>query len=151
MRRNTRIVIGLAAVAGLSLTGCQKPPPSITVWTGAESLNQPALCWAFESDILQPGECAEEILQGQNAEALTIIKPVAGNTVGISVDPEVAESGWTPVLGGQRVTQTPLTSTYFRFTFPLGVPQTGVPLQVVAGKDAKTKGIWSVRLIPGDS
>ena len=136
------------AVATLALAGCQKPPPAISFWTGTTSTSEPALCWAFESDNLQPAECAQEIISGRQTDGLTILEPMAGNTVGISVDPEVAAAGWTPTLGGQALTQSPLTTTYFRFTFPLGVPETGLPLQVVAGQDTRTKGIWSVLLLP---
>ncbi len=71
-----------------------------------------------------------------------------GDTVGISVDPKVADAGWTPVIGQQRLTSTPLDTTYYRFTYPdlQEVPADGVLLQIVAGRGESTKGIWVFRL-----
>lgn len=148
MRVKRSLAVGTLLLSAAALTGCQKPAPAISMWTGTNSINETALCWAFDSDQLQPESCAEEILQGRKTDGLAILEPVAGNTVGISVDKAVAEAGWTVSIAGQTITPTPLNQTYFRFTFPLGVQATGVPVQVVAGKDGMTKGIWSVLLIP---
>jgi hypothetical protein len=47
------------------------------------------------------------------------------------------------------LTSTPLTSPYFRFTFPdlQEVPEDGVLLQIVAGQGDSTRGIWIFRLV----
>jgi hypothetical protein len=78
---------------------------------------------------------------------------VPGETVGISVDTAVAEAGWFPVIGDQRLTEQPLTSTYYRFQFPSlqEVPADGLSLQVVAGRDTKTRGIWVFKLVPANA
>ncbi|MDZ7578887.1 MAG: hypothetical protein U0904_12040 [Candidatus Nanopelagicales bacterium] len=140
--------LSMAAGAVLILSGCQKPPPAITVWSGTTSVDQPALCWAFDSESLSPGECAEEIITGSVSTGVEQIEAEAGNTVGISVDTAVAESGWFLKIGGQTVNQEPLTGTYFRFTFPMGMPKNGMPMQVVAGNSGNVRGIWLVRLVP---
>ena len=74
---------------------------------------------------------------------------IPGQVIGISVDPVVADAGWFPVIGSQRLTQQPITSTYYRFTYPdlQEVPADGVSLQVVAGADG-TLGLWVFQLIP---
>jgi hypothetical protein len=53
-------------------------------------------------------------------------------------------------VGNQRLTSTPITSTYYRFTFPelQEIPAEGLLLQIVAGSDANTRGIWVFKLDP---
>lgn len=143
--------LSLAAGTALVLSGCQKPPPAVTVWSGTTSVDQRALCWAFESDSLTPGQCADEILSGTSTAGTAELKAQAGNVVGISVDTAVAESGWTLRIGGQAVNREPLTGTYFRFTYPLGIPPSGIPMQIVAGRNGKTRGIWTVKVLPADA
>lgn len=151
MRRNPKLALGLAAIAGLALSGCQKPPPSISVWTNGQSDQVAPLCWSFESDGLTSGECTEGNLREQLSSDSGVIEVAAENTVGISVDQDVAEAGWTPVINGNALTNKPLTETYFRFTYPLGAPAEGIPLQIVAGQDQIPKGVWSIRLAPRES
>ena len=138
---------GLAAVA-MTVTGCEKPAPGITVFSGTSSIRSEALCWAFDSDQLTPGECADEILRGQTTQGIQTLPAVPGNTVGISVDPVVAESGWNIVIGGQSLSESPLTTNYFRFTLPLQLGSQALPLQIVSGQDTKIRGVWIVGLEP---
>ncbi|MEI2715802.1 MAG: hypothetical protein V9E98_02200 [Candidatus Nanopelagicales bacterium] len=146
-------VLGLVALAGaaMTLTACEKPPPGVSVFSGPASVRSEALCWAFESDQLTPGECAQEILQGQPTGGIQNLSVTPGDTVGVSVDPVVAESGWTISIGGQKLIETPLTTTYFRFTLPdlpsqLGTEQ--LPMQIIAGQNTKIRGVWIVGLQP---
>lgn len=151
MRLNPKLVLGLAAIAGIALAGCQKPPPAISVWTQGVSNQLAPLCWSFESDDLSPSDCTQGKLQDQLKSDTGIIEVAAENTIGISVDLEVAAAGWTPVINGNALTSKPLTSTYFRFTYPLGAPAAGIPLQVVAGDSQTPKGVWSIRLLPKEA
>ncbi len=151
MRRNPKLALGLAAIAGLALSGCQKPPPSISVWTHGESSQVAPLCWSFDTDGLNSGGCTEGNLRDQLTSDSAIIEVAAENTIGISVDQAVADAGWTPVINGNPLTSKPLTSTYFRFTYPLGAPAAGIPLQVVAGESPTPKGVWSIRVLPRES
>lgn len=148
MRRVPALGLTGLAAACLTLTGCEKPAPGITIFSGTSSIRSEALCWAFESDQLTPGECADEILRGQATQGIQTLPAVPGNTVGISVDPVVAESGWNIVIGGQSLSQTPLTTNYFRFTLPLQLGSQALPLQIVSGKDTKIRGVWIVGLEP---
>ena len=149
--RRSRVVgaIVVAASAALLLSGCEKPAPGISVFSGTSTEWREAVCWAFESDALEPGECAQELLtEASSGEVVARVPVVPGDTIGISVDPTVADAGWTPVIGQQRLTSTPLETTYYRFTYPdlQEVPAEGVLLQVVAGRGESTKGIWVFRL-----
>jgi hypothetical protein len=139
----------LGAAAVLLLSGCEKPAPGVSVFSGTSTEYRTAVCWAFESDALEPGDCAQELLTEASARDVVARVPIVpGDTVGISVDPKVADAGWTPVIGQQRLTSTPLDTTYYRFTYPdlQEVPADGVLLQIVAGRGESTKGIWVFRL-----
>jgi hypothetical protein len=145
----------LAAVAlaatSLVLSGCTKPAPGASVFSGTVTKHREATCWAFDGPALATGDCAQDLIaQAATGDAVSVIPVVPGDTVGISVEPVVAETGWFPVVGNQRLTSTPITSTYYRFTFPelQEVPAEGLLLQIVAGTDANTRGIWVFKLDP---
>ena len=155
MQKYTKQLLGVAAVVGLTLTGCTKPEPAVTIWSGSTSMNTDPVCWAGEAAALDPGDCAAEILQGDGIDGATLFEASAGNTVGFSVDPEIAEIGWNIVVEGaegqsQPITPAPLTTTYYRFTFPSAGAE-GLPLQIVAGTDGQIRGIWSFRITPVQS
>lgn len=133
----------------MALAGCEKPAPGVSVFAGTTTEFREAVCWAFESDALEPGDCAQDlIVEASSGDGVARIPVVPGETIGISVDPAVADAGWSPVIGQQRLTTTPLNTTYFRFTYPdlQEVPAEGVLLQVVAGRGESSKGIWVFRL-----
>lgn len=147
-----RVALLAGAAASVALLGaCEKPSPGVSVFSGQTSAHSQALCWSFSGQSLDSTACAqdvvEEALRGGGVEAISV---VPGETIGISVEPSVAAKGWTPVVGTQRLLQTPTTSTYYRFAFPdlQEVPETGLPLQVVAGSGDSTQGIWIFRLVP---
>ena len=143
------LVLGTALMSAGALTACEAPSPGITIWSGAASVRADALCWAHDSQSLEPGACAEEILSGTDVGDVPELAVVSGNYFGISVDTAIAESGWTVRIGGQPLNTTPLTSTYFRFQLPQGleVPAEGFTVQVVAGQSVPVRGIWATRLI----
>lgn len=148
-RRRAASLAVLGAAAGLILTACEKPAPGASVFSGTSTEYRTAVCWAFGGESLEAGDCAQDVItEASTGEGVARIPVLPGETIGISVDPKVAESGWTPVIGQQRLTSTPLESTYFRFTYPdlQEVPPEGVLLQIVAGRGESTKGIWVFRL-----
>jgi hypothetical protein len=149
-----RIALAAAvAVAGLALTACEKPAPGVSVFSGTTTEHRAALCWSFSGETLQPEQCAQDLVQrALDGDGVASVPTLANQTVGISVDPTVADTGWFPILGSQRLTEEPVRSTYFRFTFPaVQVPADGVPLQIVAGDGQTTRGIWIFRLVPTPS
>lgn len=142
--------ITLTAVS-LMFTGCTKPAPGASVFSGTVTKHREATCWAFDAPALAAGECAQDLIaQAATGDAVSVIPVVPGDTVGISVEPIVADAGWFPVVGNQRLTSTPITSTYYRFTFPelQEIPAEGLLLQIVAGSDTNTRGIWVFKLDP---
>lgn len=139
----------VAISAALLLSGCEKPSPGISVFSGTATQWREAVCWSFDAEALEPGDCAQDLLtEASSGEVVARIPVVPGDTIGISVEPKVADAGWTPVIGQQRLTTTPLDTTYYRFTYPdlQEVPADGVLLQIVAGRGEMTKGIWVFRL-----
>ena len=138
------VIVGSAALV-LGLTACEKPNPGATVFSGTSSAYQQALCWAPEGQYLDEKSCASDVLDAGGSKQSISVTP--GQTIGISVDPVVAEKGWFPAIGGQRITAAPVTQTYFRFTptaEQLATAQT--PLWIVAGDDKGTSGIWVYQL-----
>jgi hypothetical protein len=144
--------IGLLVLSPLALAGCEKPNPGVTVWSGTNSEHVQALCWEHEEGTaLGAGTCAEDVVaRAQQGSGITTIDVRPGNTVGISVDPVVAESGWSVQIAGQPLA-TNLTETYFRFSFPQNVPAggEGFIMEVTAqAGDTGNRGLWFFRLLP---
>ncbi len=152
MRIRTLAAMPILAVAALGLVACEKPAPGISVTSGTTTAYREALCWSFDGSALSAENCAQDLVtnavDGGQAARIPVIP---GTTIGISVDPVVADTGWYPVIGTQKLTEQPLTTTYYRFTYPdlQEVPASGVPLQVVAADGADTVGLWVFALVPG--
>ncbi|MCU0283325.1 MAG: hypothetical protein MUD13_05405 [Candidatus Nanopelagicales bacterium] len=144
--------LGLLLLAPLALAGCEKPNPGVTVWSGTNSEHVQALCWEHEEgESLGAQNCAQDVIQrAQQGTGIATIEVRPGNTVGISVDPVVAESGWSVQISGQPLA-TGLTETYFRFAFPQNVPAggEGFIMEVTAQAEGTgNRGIWFFRLLP---
>jgi hypothetical protein len=150
----TKILLGSALVLTLALAACTKPNPGISVVSGAVSEHRQAICWTYEMDQLEPGMCAQDVVTSAiSGDRVARIPVSPGQTIGISVDPIVADAGWSPVVGTQRLTSEPLNTLYFRFAYPelQEVPKDGLDLQIVSGVGDKTKGIWVFKLVPTTS
>jgi len=144
MIRSRALVGVLATCAALGLAGCEKPAPGVTIFSGSDSTHSEAVCWSFTEEPLDVTECAEGIATAAPDQQLQSIEVRPGATLGISVDPEVAEAGWTPTIDNQPLSSEPLTATYFRFTFPdLGFSSGQLGLQIVAGDTSQQRGIWA--------
>ena len=137
------------ALLGLTLSACQKPNPGVSVWSGTNSVHSQAVCWT-QQDAITPEECAQTIVESAiNSPEVGTIEILSDQTVGISVDPDVAEFGWYIAIGGQRFNVSPIHETYYRFTFPkVSIPTSGYDMQIISqGKGSATRGIWVFKLI----
>jgi hypothetical protein len=144
----------IATLAAVALVGCTKPFPGITVVSGTTSKHQGALCWTFDKPALEPGMCPQDVVsEAMSGDTVARIPVSPGQTVGISVDPTVADVGWTPIIGNQPLSQQPIKGLYFRFAYPelQEVPEAGLDLQIVAGSGDQIKGLWSFKLVPATS
>ncbi len=139
----------ISSVLVLSLSACEKPNPGASVVSGTSVAHSEALCWS-EDEAITPKSCAQDIVTNAKADpSIGTIEVLADQTIGISVDPKVAELGWYVAIGGQRFNEDAITETYYRFTFPnVTVPAEGYDLQIIAqGKGNATRGIWVFKLI----
>lgn len=147
------LAIAALALAPLLLAGCEKPDPGVTAWSGTSSVRAEAVCWQPDGNAaLGTGDCAQDVLNAAGqGEGVPTLDVAPGATVGISVDPVVADNGWSVQIGTQTLVSD-LTETYFRFTFPeTGVDRTGTGfvMQVVASaQPTGTRGHWFFRLVP---
>ena len=146
------LAIALVALSPLVLAGCEKPNPGVTVWSGTSSEHVQALCWQpKELGGLTPKECAEDVLTAAGSgQGITTLEVSPGDTVGVSVDPVVADGGWSLQIAGQTLA-TGLTDTYYRFTFPeqVAAEGAGYTLQVIAAaRPNGARGYWFFQLVP---
>lgn len=144
-RRGTASLVGLSALAVLALSGCEQPTPGVTVWSGRASEHTEATCWSDDpAATVDATACASAATQGDPPR----IEVTPGATVGISVDPEVADKGWFPTIGDSRLTVNPVTSTYYRFALSEQNLGSDLELRVLAlGDTSKTvRGLWVFEL-----
>jgi hypothetical protein len=146
------LAIALVALSPLVLAGCEKPYPGVTVWSGTSSEHTQALCWQPEEvGGLTAKECANDVLEtAGSGQGITALEVAPGATVGVSVDPVVAEGGWSLQIAGQTLA-TGLTETYYRFTFPeqVAAEGPGYTLQVIAAAQPNgARGYWFFQLVP---
>ncbi len=146
------LAIASLVLAPLALAGCEKPSPGVTAWSGTRSEHQEALCWQSDpTKVLGPTDCAQDVLERASAgEGIPHLEVGPGDVVGISVDPVVADSGWSVQFLGQTYVAG-YTGTYYRFTFPgQGSPEpSGYPLQVIAqSASGGSRGLWVFQLVP---
>ena len=128
-------------VIALAISGCTKPLPSITIQSGTKSVHTQALCWS-ETDQNKLRDCLTKLA---TAPALTgkTLSVTSGNSVGISVDPKVAEYGWQALLGGNPIFTTAKTATYYRFKLPITSLDGKSALQIISfGPKETIRGVW---------
>lgn len=153
----------LAAVLLLTLTGCEKPKPSITMFSGTNSVRAEALCWTQDGTpaVGSAGCTQDQLVQKVQGSDLPTLALTPGSTFGISVDTEVAEAGWyaTIVIDGQaqQLMKSINHDRYWRFTFPDSArgqfPAGGYLLQVTAAgaTSGSERGIWFFTLTDADA
>lgn len=95
------ILVGAAALV-LGLTGCEKPNPGASVFSGTTTQWRQAVCWADEGESIDADACAQDVIaKAADGGQLASIPVVPGQIVGISVDPIVADTGWFPGSTGR--------------------------------------------------
>ncbi len=152
MTARTRLFAGLtAALCAVTLSGCQKPTPLVTLVSGSTSVNTGATIYCFEGQSAQVENCRTE------EQPPTVLKVKVGAQVGVDVAKKVADAGWVIVLPGND--QDPSndqasgtqTDHYFAFTpqFESGPLRLEVRMLDNGQAGAPTVGNWQFVLIPG--
>jgi hypothetical protein len=150
--RRAGLALAAAAALAAGLTGCEKPLPSVSMFTTTNLtvlstdniVREEALCWAFDpADRVQADDCTPD--------RVPTLEVVPGDVIGISVDPVVADRTWYPAIGESALSGAPLTETYFRFTLTESDLAEGtLDLRVVAlgagEKESQASGLWVVRI-----
>ncbi|MGN6331242.1 MAG: hypothetical protein ACTHOD_06250 [Motilibacteraceae bacterium] len=135
--------LGLAVAALLSLAGCEKPTPTVTVNSGSSTGHSDALCWNRDNATVAENDC-------RATGDVPTIEVSPGQTIGISVDPAIAATGWIPAIGTQSLVGAPLTSTYYRFALNEQNLQQPLELRVYAvvkgQQPQQQRGLWVFRL-----
>lgn len=140
-----RLVLGAVLLAAV-LTGCEKPSPVVTVFSGKQLVHSEAQCYAFGESTVSPAACAKQV---REVPELTIR---AGETIGIDVAKAVADSGWIAAINGQRLSGGIVDGHYFKFALgPDALAQAPLELQIIArGDDKQNKGVWIFKLVPDE-
>jgi hypothetical protein len=153
----------LAVALLLTLTGCEKPKPSVTLFSGSNSVRAEAVCWTQDGSpaIGSPGCSQDELVKTVQSGDLASLAVTPGSTFGISVDSDVADAGWyaSIIVNGQaqQLVQSIMKDHYWRFTFPDSArgqfPAGGYVLQVTAAgaTSGSERGIWFFTLTDADA
>jgi hypothetical protein len=151
--RRVAAVAAALALSSLLLAGCDKPGPSITVFSGSTSEHREALCWSPDAGL--PPEASDclfgEESPAQLADYVAVIPVLPGRTIGISVDPEVAEAGWSVTVNGRPLNSRLITDTYYRFALSeQNLRRGSLQLQVIGATSTGelTRGNWVFELAP---
>jgi hypothetical protein len=139
-----------AGVAVVSLTGCERPAPIVTVVSGTTSEWKEADLYCFDGQSLQNDECV------QRAEGPTVLEVKPGQQVGVDVSKAVVDRGWYVELAQPGGDTQPQQSEvfedehYFAFTAP-SIGEGGLRLVVrTVGEDGQTdSGEWLFDLVAG--
>lgn len=146
---NRRIVcLSVTGLLALSLSSCTKPKPAVTVTAGTSSANTKAICWSAEQ-ALSATTCSEAALsKAVSSPDIATVKVAGDQTIGISVDPKIADFGWYAVVNGQRLNKSAITSTYYHFTSPFtDIPANGYDLQIISqSQQSGARGLWLFKL-----
>ena len=152
MTPRRRLLAAASATAALvSLTGCEKPAPLVTVVSGGSSVNTEAFRFCFEEGAtLEKDGCSERATEVPRLE----VRP--GDRIGVDVDKEVKDRGWQLEVADpadpERTQGTPaLDDSYFRFSVPDIAPGGRLMLTVrtVDAQNAPT-GEWRFELANRD-
>ena len=142
-RERPAVVAALLSCGAILLTGCGvESEPLVTVFSpGSGSVAVSPQCWSPD-EVVSEQDCATTSNLGQ-------IEVQPGATIGVNVDPEIAELGWVPTVGGERLVAQDLGSTYYRFALSeSNFAETPDPaLEIFAvDEDQKTRGLWVLKL-----
>lgn len=132
-----------AVLLAAGLSGCQKPSPLVTVFSGRHLVHSEAQCYAFGNQGVSPQQCATQL------RPVPALKIRPGETIGIDVSSSVAADGWIAAINGQRLSTGVVDGHYFHFALgPDAIAQSPLELQVIARGDGKTnRGVWIFKLV----
>ena len=137
------LLLGSGLLGSGLLGGCGAPAePLVTVFTpGSGSIAVSPQCWSPDARVSEQ-DCSTSSNLGR-------IEVQPGATIGVNVDPAIAEVGWVPTVDEERLVARELDSTYYRFALSESTfaESAESALQIYAvDEDDNTRGLWVVQL-----
>lgn len=133
-----------------TLAACEKPTPGVTVFSGTHSDHTEAICWSSDADrAVNRSDCSISPTTDDASAVIDQIPTItaeAGATVGISVDPAVAENGWIVSINSRALVREPITEKYFKFTMPPQALRQGpaqLVVQALTTSGNEIRGSWA--------
>jgi hypothetical protein len=142
-RARRAMLAALVLGPAVALGGCGvESVPLVTVFSpGSGSITVEPQCWSPDEEVSEQ-DCA-------NTSNLGRIQVQPGATIGINVDPPIAELGWVPTVDGERLVAANLDGTYYRFALSESdfAESADSALEVYAvDAEENTRGLWVVQL-----
>ena len=128
----------------LTLTGCEKPTPGVTVASGSSSVHMESTTYCHEGQSAEAQNCVEHL------DRLGVVKVKPGEQVMVDVDKDIAETGWVLVDADANARSSVQDEHYFSFTpdFRNG-PVVKLEIRSLdkPADDARVTGVWKFQLI----
>jgi len=153
-RRRLAAVLG-ASVVLVGLTGCEKPTPIVTLYSGATTVHDGAYSFCFEGQNpdAEPGTqgaCRFDTAGRQPK----VLKVRPGDAITVDVDKDLADAGWFVALRGTGGKTSRLATqsehvTSFQPDFSVSPTFTVEIQKLVSPADkARTVGVWQFAVVP---
>lgn len=97
--RTAAVSTALAAAALVGLTGCEKPTPLVTLYSGDTSVKTEAMQYCESGQSAQDNTCTKY----RREPPVLDVRP--GDGVGVDVSRSLAADGWIVAVNGQRATE----------------------------------------------
>ena len=156
MQARRRLAVALAVSAALvGLTGCDKPTPLVTLYSGNASVHDTALSYCFEGQdpAAQPGSA--DACRYDTGRTPKVLKVRPGDEVTVDVSKDLADAGWYVALRGSGDQASRLATqsehvTSFQPDFSRS-PTIVVEVQKLTSPsdNATSVGLWSFTIVPG--
>jgi hypothetical protein len=138
------VVAASGALLLMSLTGCQKPTPGVTLSTGTHSVHVESTTFCRDGQSAASRNCVEHLTR------TTIVRVKQGDAVGIDVDRTLAEHGWILVDADANARSDVQDEHHFSYTpdFRAG-PVIHLEVRSLdrVADDARTTGVWKFQLV----
>ena len=153
--RSRRLAASLGAgVCLLGLTGCQKPTPIVSLYSGGSTIHDASFSYCFPGQDPAKEQGAEGACRFDADRAPTRLEVKPGDPVLVDVDKDLADAGWVVALmpeGGQRQTLAVMdghTGT-FQPDFNQGARQFVEVRKLESPRtDARVLGLWLFEIVP---
>lgn len=144
MRARPLLATGAGALALVSLTGCQKPTPGVTVSSGTHSVHVEATTYCRDGQSAARRNCVEHL------KRFGLIRVKDGDSVAIDVDRSLADHGWILVDADANARSAVQDVHHFSYTpdFRAG-PVIHLEVRSLdhVADDATTTGVWKFQLV----